>query len=112
MIQFCEALPRNRTTTGIGEQLTDAAGTAESCCRVACRAGSPEEFIARIAVAAEEADESKGWLSALLTHEYGDSEEARVLIREAGDLTALFIASQDVARKQLRDGRDFRGDCL
>jgi four helix bundle protein len=101
VIRFCEGLPENRTTAGIGEQLTDSAGSAESCCRVACRARSPEEFIARIAVAAEEADESKGWLSALLTREYGDAEEARVLIREAGDLTAIFCASRDVARRQL-----------
>jgi four helix bundle protein len=112
VIRFCEALPANRTTAGIGEQLTDSAGCADRCCRVACRARSPEEFIARIAVAAEEADESKGWLSALLTREYGDSDEARVLIREAGDLAAIFTASQDVARRQLQEGRGQMDECF
>jgi four helix bundle protein len=99
--RFCAALPENRTTAGIGEQLTDSAGGTDTSCRIACGAGSPEEFIAKMAVAAEEADESRGWLSALLTRESGDTDEARLLLREASELTAIFAASQETARRRL-----------
>jgi four helix bundle protein len=109
VIRFCERLPHNRTTDGIGGHLWDSAGGADSSCRTACRARSPQEFIEQIAAAAEEADESRGWLSALLSRDYGDSDEARMLIREACELTAIFTASGAVARRRAGEGAD-RGD--
>jgi len=106
VIRFCETLPENRITAGIGEQLADSAGSADGNYRSACRAPSPEEFIAKIGAAADEADESKGWLSALLSREYGDSDEARKLFHEAHELTAIFTASRNTARRQLAETRD------
>jgi four helix bundle protein len=106
VVRFCERLPQNRTTARIGGHLWDSAGGADSSCRTACRARSPQEFIAKIAAAAEEADESRGWLSALLSRNYGDTDEARVLLREACELTAIFTASQATARRRADQGLD------
>ena len=106
MTRFCEALPANGTTASIRPQLTDSAGSTDSNYRAACRARSPEEFIAKIGVAAEEADESKGWLSALLARRYGDEIETRSLIQEADELTAIFTASQKTARRRLTEKRE------
>jgi four helix bundle protein len=97
--RFCEGLPKNSTTHSIGTQLTDSAGSTDSNYRAACRGRTTEEFIAKIGVAAEEADESKGWLRALLARGYGDQQETTWLIQEADELTAIFVASQKTARK-------------
>ncbi len=111
--QFCEALPKNSTTSSIIHQLTDSAGSTDSNYRGACRARSPDEFISKIAVAAEEADESKGWLTALLARDYGDATETQILIKEADELTAIFTASHKTASKRralkrLRDAEEKR----
>jgi four helix bundle protein len=105
VIRFCETLPENRITAGIGEQLADSAGSADGNYRSACRTASPEECIAKLGAAAAEVDESKGWLSALLSREYGDSDETRMLFQEAHELSAIFTASRNTARRQLAERR-------
>src|SRR5687768_8422837 len=96
--QFCETLPRNATTISITSQLIDSAGSTDSNYRAACRARSTDEFISKIAVAAEEADESEGWLAALVARGFGDPDEAQALVTEAGELTAILTASHKTAR--------------
>jgi four helix bundle protein len=95
--RFCDSLPPNPTTRSIGAQLLDSAGSTDSNYRGACRARSHDEFISKIGVAAEEADESKGWLSVLLERGYGDRDEAGALIRESDELTAILTASHKTA---------------
>ena len=80
------------------EQLLGAAGGLDSNYRAACRGRSRAEFIAKLGVAAEEADESLGWLLALQAAGYSDPEELKGLIREADELTAILTASQKTAR--------------
>jgi four helix bundle protein len=80
-----------------------SAGSTDSNYRSACRARSPSEFIAKIGVAAEEADESKGWLAALLAKRYGDPGETQVLIKEADELTRIFTASHKTAKRRLEE---------
>ncbi|CAN5836876.1 hypothetical protein BH18ACI5_BH18ACI5_08450 [soil metagenome] len=62
VIALCERLPRTAAAFAITKQLLDSAGSTDSNYRAACRARSLKEFIAKIGVAAEEADESLGWL--------------------------------------------------
>jgi four helix bundle protein len=79
--------------------LLDSAGSADSNYRSACRGRSTKEFIAKLGVAAEEADESKGWLLALLEADLADPNEAAALINEADELIAIFVASEKTARR-------------
>ena len=113
VIEFCERLPKNVATQKIVSQLLDSAGSTDSNYRATCRARSPDEFIAKIGVAAEEADESKGWLQLLVASNLARIEDARHLIQESHELTAIFVASRKTAKrrkeeremlqKQLRD---------
>ena len=100
--RLCESLVRNSTTTTITRQLTDSAGGTDSNYRGACRGRTKKEFVAKIGVAAEEADESKGWLMKLLDAGYGDRLETEALIQEAHELTAIFVASEKTARRNMR----------
>ncbi len=101
VIAFCETLPDRLAARRISLQLLDSAGSTDSNYRGACRGRSPKEFIAKIEVAAEEADESKGWLTALVGANLGDKKEAGALIKEADELTAIFVASAKTARQNL-----------
>jgi four helix bundle protein len=100
--RLCETLPGNTTTRTIAQQLTDSAGSTDSNYRGACRGRTKKEFIAKIGVAAEEADESRGWLLKLRDTGYGDRSEIDALIQEAEELIAIFVASEKTARRNLR----------
>jgi four helix bundle protein len=104
VIRFAEELPDHVAVRRIVPQLLDAAGGAASNYRSACRSRSTKEFIAKIGVAAEEADESKGWLEVLVDANLADSLEATPLIREADELTAIFVASRKTAQAHMRSG--------
>jgi len=99
VIKFCDGLPPHAAVTSITAQLLDSAGSTDSNYRATCRARSPDEFIAKIGVAAEEADESKGWLQLLVSAGFATTEQAAALIQEADELTAIFVASRKTAER-------------
>jgi len=103
VIIFCEALPDTHATREIIPQLIDSAGSTASNYRSACRGRTPKEFIAKMGVAAEEADESKGWLELLVSSNQVSQEQAAGLIQEADELTAIFVKSQKTATKGLEE---------
>ena len=100
VIRFCDRLPSDVATQKIVSQLLDSAGSTDSNYRATCRARSPDEFIAKIGVAAEEADESKGWLQLLVASNLASIADARDLIQESHELTAIFVASRKTAQRR------------
>jgi four helix bundle protein len=101
VLKFCEALPRGIAALEIGKQLVDSAGATDSNYRAACRSRSTREFIAKVGIAAEEADESVSWLRALIAANIGEVHEARALMQEADELTRIFVKSGKTAALNL-----------
>jgi four helix bundle protein len=99
VIKFCERLPKDAATQKIVDQLLDSSGSTDSNYRATCRARSPDEFIAKVGVAAEEADESKGWLELLVQSSKVSLDIAQPLIQEADELTAIFVKSRITAQR-------------
>ena len=99
VIKFCDGLPRHAAVESITDQLLDSAGSTDSNYRATCRARSPNEFIAKIGIAAEEADESKGWLQLLVSSNLATADQAAALIQEADELIAIFVASRKTAER-------------
>jgi four helix bundle protein len=108
VIAVCEALPNRPAPRSIAEQLVDSAGSTDSNYRAACRARSKKEFIAKLGVAIEEVDESLGWLEALQAARLADPVELARLIKEADELTRIFVASRKTAELNLE--RQRRGE--
>src|SRR6266436_6750134 len=97
VIRAYRGLPSSDEARVIGRQLLRSATSVAANYREACRARSRAEFIAKLGVVEEEADETAFWLeliidSALLT-------EARIhpLLTEAGELIAIMAASRKSA---------------
>jgi four helix bundle protein len=99
VIALVESLPPTAVTKQVIPQLLDSAGSTDSDYRAACRGRSNREFIAKLGVAEEEADESKGWLEALAKARIGDAETLKSLIAEADELVAIFTASGRTATR-------------
>lgn len=103
VIKLCQQLPSTREGDSIARQLIDSAGSASSNYRAACKGRSRKEFISKIGIAAEEADESKGWLEALRDASLGEQPEISRLISEANELTAIFVKSHKTAERRLAE---------
>lgn len=98
VIQLVEALPKTRTGEVLGRQLLRSATAVGAHYRAACRARSRADFISKIGIAEEEADESGYWLEML--HESNAALNGTLgdLLQEASELTAIFAASGRTAK--------------
>ena len=61
--------------------------------RVACRARSKAEFVAKLGIVLEEADETVFWLELLQESELVSTQKLLPLVQEAPELTAIFVTS-------------------
>jgi four helix bundle protein len=97
-LAFVRDLPPTDVHRSVGRQLMRSATAVGANYRSACRSRSRAEFVARIGIVLEEADESAFWLEILLENG-GPIDEARSgkLLEEANQLTAIFAASSIIA---------------
>ena len=65
--------------------------------RAACRARSKAEFVAKLGVVLEEADETVFWLELLVEGDIVKVDRMQELIRESNELLAIFAASKRTA---------------
>ena len=82
----------------LGGQLLDAGTSVAANYRAACRARSRAEFIAKLGVVLEEADESLFWLELVVDAKLVPLQRADRLLIEADQLTAIFTASVRTAK--------------
>ena len=100
VIQLVEQLPKRKATEVIGWQLLRAATAVGANYRSACRARSQADFVSKIGIVEEEADEAAFWLELLDELVPGDGVMA--LLNEAQELTAIFAASEKTSRQHSR----------
>jgi len=82
----------------MGKQLLRSGTSVAANYRAVCRARSKAEFIARIGIVAEEADESVLWLELLEETQTLTSKQLQDISKEARELAAIFSASQKTAK--------------
>jgi four helix bundle protein len=102
VIVLCRQFPRSLDALVVARPLIKSATSVAANYRAACRTRSPADFVSKISVVAEEADESEFWLE--LTLESGIVTDAKIrsLLKEVGELTAIFTASRDTAKRNLK----------
>src|SRR5690349_7457903 len=98
VIRLTQSLPRDRTADVIGRQLLRCGTTVGANYRAACRARSPADFIAKLGIVEEEADESLYWMELLLESKLVDQSLIAELIKEANELLSMTVASIRTAK--------------
>lgn len=96
---FCRTLPENREGRLIGGQLFRSGTSVGSNYRAACRARSRADFVSKLGIVEEEADESLFWLELIdeVGTEHGPGLEW--LQKEGGEILAMTVASINTARR-------------
>ena len=93
VIKMVGKLPKTDITKVISYQILRSSTSVGANYRAACRAKSKADFIYKIKVVEEEADETLYWLEILKECELIKLEILDPLIKEADELTAIFTAT-------------------
>lgn len=99
ILNLVDELPNRRSANIIGNQLGRSASSVASNYRAACRARSHAEFISKIGIVQEEADESVIWLDILPDTKNSTAELTAPLLNEARELTAIFTTASKTAKQ-------------
>jgi len=99
VIKLVGALPKTIEGRAIANQLVRSGTSVAANYRATCRARSRSEFVAKMGVVLEEADETQLWLELikLLPGKRVDS-----LLAETNELVAIFVASRKSASLNLK----------
>jgi four helix bundle protein len=100
VIKVCECLPRNAAGFEIAKQVIRSAGSVGANYRATVRAKSTADFIYKIEIVLEEADESLYWLEIIRDADLKKGKEIDRLIIEANELTAIFAATDKTAKSK------------
>jgi len=102
IVRFCRSLPCEWDVREMGKQLLRSGTSVAANYRACGRARSDKEFCSKLGVVVEEADESQLWLELLPEADPTiDDEIHGHLLKEAGELTAIFTASHRTAKANL-----------
>ena len=102
IIRLVEALPKGKTADVIGRQLLRSGTSVGANYRAACRAKSPADFISKMGIVEEEADESIFWMELLVEAKLINEDRLKELMAEAREILAITISSIKTARKGTR----------
>ena len=105
VIALVGTLPRTLVAEIVAGQIVRSATSTGANYRAACRARSRAEFVAKIGVAEEEADETQYWLELLLETKLKKSVAVQRRIAEAAELVTILSAGRKTAREAEKERR-------
>jgi four helix bundle protein len=98
ILKLVEALPNTVAGRTIGGQLARSGTSVGSNYRAACRGRSRAEFIAKLGIVEEEADESAYWMELIIEGDLLKESLVQSLLDEANELTRIAAKSRVTAR--------------
>ena len=101
-IRLVETLPKTRTADVIGKQLLRCGTSVGANYRASCRAKSQADFIAKMGIVEEEADESMYWIDLLVESGLAKKEDLASLSDEANQIVAIVVSSIRTAKENRR----------
>ena len=98
-VKLSITLPRTYLDNHIRGQLIRCSTSVASNYRAACIAQSKANFVSKLSIVLEEVDESDFWLEFVIDEQMLSKDRVLPLLKEAEELTAIFISSRKAARK-------------
>jgi four helix bundle protein len=99
-VHLFRSLPPASEAQIIGKQSLRCGTSVGADYRAACHARSKAEFISKIGIVAEEADETVFWIELLSDVGIVKKQRLDPLYQEARELTAIFAASRQTAKRK------------
>jgi len=93
IIKLIQALPKNTTSWAISKQLVRSGTSAGANYRAVCRSRSNADFISKLGIVIEEADESAFWLELIIENNFLKKELVTPLLQETDEIIAIMVSS-------------------
>jgi len=103
IIKLFQCLPKNDAAKIMGKQLLRSGTSVGANFRAACRARSKAEYISKLNIALEEADESCYWIELLIDSGIMPIGKLSPLLNESLEITKVFSVSSRTARENKND---------
>jgi four helix bundle protein len=106
VITFCEEIHSNSPKKFICDQLARSSGSVGSNYRAACRPKSNKDFLNKLNIVLEEADESLFWLELLeFVSPNADKKKLNLLKKEANELISIFVKSIATTKNSIKNSK-------
>ena len=110
ILKLAVALPLTIEGNVIRGQLVRAGTSVGANYRAACRGRSKAEFIAKMGIVEEEADESAFWLELIIEGAFLKKNRVKPLLDEANELAKIMASSRISASRKVRANRQLIGN--
>jgi len=97
-VRLAESLRKGPTAQTVSRQLAKASTSVAANYRAACRARSKAEFVAKLGIVEEEADESLFWVEFAIAANLVTERQATELVAEGQEIVSIIVASKKTAR--------------
>jgi four helix bundle protein len=102
-----DGLPSNRLYDALVRQLVRSSTSVGANYRAACRAKSTADFINKLKIVEEEADESSYFLDLLYEIDKGKNKEILMsLLKESNELVSIYVASLKTMREKVKAAKN------
>jgi four helix bundle protein len=102
ILKLVTALPNTIAGRAVGSQIVRSGTSVAANYRATCRARSKAEFVAKIGVVLEEADETLLWLELIEESRLLPPKRVESLLVEANELVAIMVTSRKSAASNLK----------
>ena len=103
IIDLVEKLPNSISSRAIANQVVRSGMSVGANYRAVCRARSDREFIAKMTIVIEEADETLFWIEIIQEKKWTDYSELNLIWKEGNELTAIFVNTIKKVKARLND---------
>ncbi|HTL27622.1 MAG TPA: four helix bundle protein [Tepidisphaeraceae bacterium] len=100
VITLVRALPKSDEGSVIGRQLLRSGTAVGANYRAVCRARSNKEFVSKVGVVVEEADESAFWMELVIEAELLAARRVNLLLAECNEILAMLAAAYNTAKRK------------
>jgi four helix bundle protein len=93
IIDLVEKLPNSISVRVVANQIVKSGTSVGANYRAVCRARSDREFVSKMNIVLEEADETLFWIEIIMDKQWINKPELEVIWKEGNELTAIFVSS-------------------
>ena len=93
VIDLVEKLPNSISVRVIANQIVKSGTSVGANYRAVCKARSDKEFVSKMNIVLEEADETLFWIEIIMAKQWIINSELEIVWKERNELTAIFVSS-------------------
>jgi four helix bundle protein len=102
VLKLVESLPNTQTADVLGKQLLRCGTSAGANYRAACRAKSKPDFIAKLSIVEEEADEAIYWIELLIEANLIKPNLVENLLDEANQILSIVVSAIKTTKELIK----------